>query len=258
MYLSAEAIAKSVWLYTAAAGVRFAIIPPQPKPSDTFCKKFHESKTIPDDENSSAKQPAVVHPPTSPRFDLKTAAATFTLSYFPYLFTTWVFFMSTLDTFHTFDLFPQIMPVDHTSAARKFNAQLIAGLILTTAFTALRFASFRTMGKLFTFQLSILPDHSLITHGVYSYIRHPSYTATPFIFAGVLLTITAPGSVLYDYLGFDLTRKLIIVLGLAAARGSYVLVGRAEVEDQVLRKEFGEEWEEWARVVKYKFIPGLL
>ena len=49
--------------------------------------------------------------------------------------------------------------------------------------------------------------------------------------------------------------KVTTALGLAAARGSYVLVGRAELEDRVLRKEFGEEWEEWVRKVPYKFIP---
>ena len=48
------------------------------------------------------------------------------------------------------------------------------------------------------------------------------------------------------------------VLGLAAARGSYEFMCRAEVEDQVLRKEFGKEWEEWARKVPYKFIPYLI
>ena len=47
------------------------------------------------------------------------------------------------------------------------------------------------------------------------------------------------------------------VLGLAAVRGSYAFVCRAEVEDQILRKEFGNEWEEWARQVPYKFIPYL-
>ncbi|KAF9791231.1 hypothetical protein BJ322DRAFT_991164, partial [Thelephora terrestris] len=135
---------------------------------------------------------------------------------------------------------------------------LVAGLTLIISFSALRFAAFQTLGRLFTYQLSILPDHKLVTHGVYSYVRHPSYTAVPFVFAGVLLTATAPGSVLHDYLGADTTRKLVIVLALAIARGTYVFMCRADVEDQVLRKEFGKDWEEWARVVRYKFIPGVL
>jgi len=258
MYLSAGVVAKSAWLYVAATGVCLSIIPPQPKPAANLRKKFEHPPKTTKSNGRSANQPEVTGSFMSRWFDLRAASATFTLSYFPYLFSTWVMMMCALDAFHALDLFTRIMPVDHTTTARVFNPQLIAGLILTSAFTALRFASFQTLGRLFTFQLAILPEHKLVTHGVYSYVRHPSYTATPFIFAGVLLTVTAPGSVLYDLLGEASTRRLMVVLALAAARGSYVLVGRAEIEDQVLRKEFGKEWEEWARVVRYKFIPGLL
>jgi len=166
--------------------------------------------------------------------------------------------MGTLDTFHALDLCPRYMPVDHTTTARTLNTQLIVGLTLTTAFSALRFAAFQTLGRFFTYQLAILPNHKLVTHGLYSYVRHPSYTAVPFVFTGVLLTVTAPGSVLYEYLGADSTRKLMMVLGLGIARGTYVFMCRAETEDQVLRKEFGKEWEEWAGMVRYKFIPGVL
>ena len=258
MYLSAEAIAKSTWLYVAAIGVCLCAIPPQPIPPEKLRKKFSDSLTAPSGESCSADQPTVARSSTSPRFDYKAASVTFSLSYFPYIFSTWVVFMSTLDTFHTFDLLPQIMPVDHTTAARAFNTQLIVGLALTTAFSALRFAAFQTLGRFFTYQLSILPDHKLVTYGLYSYVRHPSYTAVPFVFTGVLLTVTAPGSVLCDWLGIDPTRKLMAVLALGIVRGTYVFMCRAEIEDQVLRKEFGREWEEWARVVRYKFIPGVI
>lgn len=129
--------------------------------------------------------------------------------------------------------------------------QLIAGLALTTTFSALRFAAFQTLGRFFTYQLSILSDHKLVTHGPYSYVRHPSYTAVPFVLTGVLLTVTAPGSVLYDCLGVCSTRKLMIVLALVIARGTYVFMCRAEIEDQVLRKE-------WTCKVPYKFVPGML
>jgi len=227
-------------------------------PPDELRKKFNNPSIATDSESCSAEQPAVTRSPTSPRFDYKAASATFSLSYFPYIFSTWVVFMSTLDTIHTLDLFPQIMPINHTATARRFNVQLIAGLTLTIAFSALRFTAFQTLGRFFTYQLSILSDHKLVTHGLYSYVRHPSYTAVPFVFTGVLLTVTAPGSVLYDYLGVYLAGKLMSVLALAIACGTYVFMCRAEVEDQVLRKEFREEWEEWTRKVPYKFIPGVL
>ncbi|KAF9646381.1 ICMT-domain-containing protein [Thelephora ganbajun] len=258
MYLSAEAITKSVCFYVAATGVCLCTVPPQPIPSDELREKYNVSSTVSGDESCLVDRPTATRSPMSPRFDYKAASATFSLSYFPYIFSTWVVFMSTLDTFHTLDLFPQIMPVDHTTTARGFNTQLIVGLALIITFSALRFAAFQTLGRFFTYQLSILPDHKLVTRGLYSYIRHPSYTAVPFVFAGVLLTTTAPGSVLYDYLGVDSTRKLMVVLAFAIARGTYVFVCRAEVEDQVLQKEFGKQWEEWTRVVRYKFIPGVL
>ena len=226
------------------------MLPPQPKPSKKFQEKFNDSLTASNYGNLSAA--------ALPRFDYKAAIAKFTVSYFAYLFLTWVVCMSTLDTIHALDLFSSIMPVDHTTASRKINTQLMIGCILTTASTAFRFLAFRTMGKQFTYQLAILPDHKLVTHGIYAYCRHPSYIALPFIFAGVLLTTTAPGGVLYDYLGIDSMRKLMIMLAFAAARGSYELVVRAEVEDQVLQKEFGKEWEEWAYKVPYRFIPYLL
>ena len=67
--------------------------------------------------------------------------------------------------------------------------------------------------------------------------------------------VTAPGSVVYDNLGIDSTIRLTILLGLAVAHSLHLFMHRAELEDQVLRKEFGIEWEEWARKVPYKFIP---
>ena len=42
-----------------------------------------------------------------PRFDYKAAGTTFGTTYIPYIFSTRVIFMNTLDTFHALDLFPQ-------------------------------------------------------------------------------------------------------------------------------------------------------
>lgn len=35
------------------------------------------------------------------------------------------------------------------------------------------------------------------------------------------------------------------------------LVLRSPEEDELLRKSFGEEWEEWRKVVRYRVFPGL-
>lgn len=68
---------------------------------------------------------------------------------------------------------------------------------------------------------------------------------------------TAPGSVLYDYLGVKSVRKLTIVLALGIASLVPSAVHRASIEDKVLRNEFGKEWEEWAKVVRYQLLPGV-
>lgn len=250
MFLSPEAVTKSAWLYIATIGACISALPPQPAPPKEFREKYNDPSPTSGGKNSSSA--------VSPQIDYKAARTSFGLNYYPYLFAVWTMAMGTLEAFHTLDLFPQIMPVGHTTTARTFNVQLIAGILLTIASAGLRIAAFHSLGKLFTYHLSIFPEHKLVTNGVYAYCRHPSYTATPFIHWGVLLVITAPGSVLYDYLGVDWMKILITVLGLLVVSVSYVYVGRAELEDQVLRREFGKEWEEWARKVPYKFIPYLI
>lgn len=256
MYLSEVAIAKSVCLYVAATVVCLCCIPPQPIPPSKFSEKYNSPSTSPEGEGRSTDHPAAAHLSTPLRSDYAGNRAI--ISYTMYPLAASMALLFTLDVFHTLDLFPQIMPVEHTTAARVFNGQLIVGLILSTTSSVVRLIAFQNLGRFFTFTLSILPDHKLITHGLYSYIRHPSYAPIPFIGIGTLLVMTAPGSVLYDSLGVESTRKLIAAQVLFTVGIVCVFARRADIEDEVLRKEFGKEWEEWARVVRYKFIPGVL
>lgn len=258
MYFSAGVISKTICLCAAATGVCLGILPPQPTPPDEFGEKYTDPSASPHGEGYSAGHPIATRLLKFLRFDYNAASRTSFLSYFPYLFSTSAVFMSTLDIFHTLGLFPQIIPIEHTAAARTFNGQLIIGLTLTVTSSAARLVAFQNLGRFFTYRLSILPDHKLITHGLYSHVRHPSYTAILTLIAGVSLTVTAPGSVLYDSLGVESTRKLMTVIAVVIAVLTRLAVHRTGIEDQVLREEFKEEWEGWARVVKYKFIPGVL
>jgi len=36
-----------------------------------------------------------------------------------------------------------------------------------------------------------------------------------------------------------------------------VTLGRMSVEDDILRKQFGAEWDNWAKRVPYRVIPGV-
>lgn len=53
--------------------------------------------------------------------------------------------------------------------------QIIAAIMVITG-GLLRLAAYKTLGPYFTFQVGIQPDQKLITHGVYAWVRHPSYT----------------------------------------------------------------------------------
>lgn len=38
---------------------------------------------------------------------------------------------------------------------------------------------------------------------------------------------------------------------------AYGLMWRTRVEDEVLKKEFGKEWEEWSTRVRWRLCPGV-
>lgn len=51
----------------------------------------------------------------------------------------------------------------------------------------LRHLSIRTLGKYFVTKVQIAEEHQLVTHGIYSVIRHPSYTGLILGFLGLLI-----------------------------------------------------------------------
>ena len=51
----------------------------------------------------------------------------------------------------------------------------------------IRWACYRALGRLFTFEMSIRDNHELVTDGPYGWVRHPAYTGILLIVAGVIL-----------------------------------------------------------------------
>jgi protein-S-isoprenylcysteine O-methyltransferase Ste14 len=99
----------------------------------------------------------------------------------------------------------------------------------------------------------------LITHGPYSIVRHPSYTGVILNFLGSITVHVVEGSwvrstpSMFSMLAFW-------VLGTPCALVIIVccisLVARTN-EDEMVHRQFGDEWENWKRRVKYKLIPGV-
>lgn len=134
---------------------------------------------------------------------------------------------------------------------------LVTGTLLMIVGTLIRVASYRQLGRHFTFQLSINKDHRLITDGPYRIVRHPSYTGVLSFFLGVIMTQVASGSL---WRLFGLWRHPAGITFGVAQFGLLLYVGvvvimRASKEDEVLREKFKEGWDEWARRTPYRLIP---
>ncbi|KAJ7291129.1 hypothetical protein C8J57DRAFT_1586638 [Mycena rebaudengoi] len=139
------------------------------------------------------------------------------------------------------------------------SPSLAFGSLLITCGALLRLRCYRALGKYFTFETGILPDHQLVTSGPYSWVRHPSYTGAFLAAAGLLIYYGSPGSFLMEcVIKRSTAGKVFVTLyGLLIC---FVVTGlslRIPKEDEGLRNEFGKEWDTWAAKVRYALIPGI-
>ncbi|KAA1471244.1 hypothetical protein DENSPDRAFT_837197 [Dentipellis sp. KUC8613] len=135
----------------------------------------------------------------------------------------------------------------------------LAGFVLLSLGGYLRWASYRHLGSLFTFHLTIRAEHRLVTSGPYALVRHPGYLGAVFTVAGVCVCMFGPGSLLYEggWLESLWGKALRVGVALWSVGMSGALIARVPTEDAMLRKEFGEEWVRWAKRVPYAVVPGI-
>ncbi|KAI0073591.1 hypothetical protein K474DRAFT_1666439 [Panus rudis PR-1116 ss-1] len=159
---------------------------------------------------------------------------------------------------------PTTTPVHSaTSTPSIYAAPLFfLGVLFVIFGTLLRLACYRTLGSFFTFDLTIMPSHKLVTAGPYGIVRHPAYTGSLFAILGLsLVNLTQGGWVVEcDILGrgaYGLVARVVLFMALY---GWWLAVGvhRARAEDQELKKIFGKEWDAYAAAVPWWFVPGVL
>ena len=158
-------------------------------------------------------------------------------------------------------LFPWLSAhVDNTlcpaSRSHILTPLFLTGVLLTVVGMFIRVRCFQELGQLFTFDLSILPDHRLVTSGSYSHVRHPAYTGSILIVIGIALSHLTAGSLLVEC-------SALGSMGSALLWGAWwtwtlsVGISRAMAEDKELQKMFGSEWDAYAATTKFWFFPGL-
>ncbi|KAH9474825.1 Delta(14)-sterol reductase [Psilocybe cubensis] len=137
-------------------------------------------------------------------------------------------------------------------------ATVVAAVLGATA-GAIRYQSFRELGRHFTYHITIMKDHKLITTGPYALVRHPGYMGWTFLYPAMAIYYMAPGS-WFRETGMYARKEgwlLILPMFIASVALMELAVRRSNAEDELLKKEFGKEWERWADRVRYKFVPGL-
>lgn len=112
------------------------------------------------------------------------------------------------------------------------------GAALYAAGGLLRLWPVFVLGGRFSGLVAIQPGHRLVTSGIYSVIRHPSYL-------GLLLTA----------LGWALAFRSGVGLVLVALH-LVPLIGRIQAEERLLHSEFGKEYEAY-RARTSRLIPGV-
>ncbi|PPR02927.1 hypothetical protein CVT24_012198 [Panaeolus cyanescens] len=136
----------------------------------------------------------------------------------------------------------------------------ILGLAMMGVGAVIRLVCFRTLGKFFTFFVGVQKDHQLITSFPYSVVRHPSYGALLLTQPGAVLAHGLPGSWLYES-GLLFSRPWAVIYWaygfLLVYHATWIMHVRVLQEDKMLKEHFGKEWEEWAKDVKYRLIPGV-
>ena len=134
------------------------------------------------------------------------------------------------------------------------------GLTLVVLGTGVRLMTFRHLGRFFRFEASIQKDHELIVSGLYSVVRHPSYTGLILIIGGLFPWFLGKGSwIMESGLWDTILGRLIVVIyfSLLNILGSIFVLARMSKEDMALRNQFGKKWDDWAKRVPYSIFPGI-
>ncbi|KAL0575403.1 hypothetical protein V5O48_006574 [Marasmius crinis-equi] len=123
----------------------------------------------------------------------------------------------------------------------------------------IRVHCFRALGASFTFELSVQKDHKLVTSGLYSVVRHPSYTGAVISLGFAALQHLSRGSWVRESGILDVPWGRFVIFvwfgGIAVMMGTLMM--RIKSEEGILHKEFGEKWEKWREDVPYKLLPGV-
>lgn len=122
-------------------------------------------------------------------------------------------------------------------ASVKWDAFSIAGVLLMACGLSLRTWAVLILGNLFTMHIDIQKKHTVITHGPYRIVRHPSYLGAYILYCSTAIFFHAWISAI--------TTALILLMA---------FIRRIQYEENMLVNELGEDYITYSTKLK-RLIP---
>jgi len=116
----------------------------------------------------------------------------------------------------------------------------VLACVLAAGSVALVFKSVQTLGKQWTVAARLVEGHKLVTEGPYGFVRNP-------IYSGMFGMLLATGLILARWQSF----AAAIVISLVAT------MWRVRVEENLLRGQFGAEFDAYCKKVPSAILPGI-
>lgn len=127
-----------------------------------------------------------------------------------------------------YDIMTIGVPADSVYTMEPLNRALVSVLFCIGLY--IRIAAIFKLGKFFTVSVSQHKEHALVTTGIYSYIRHPSYLGLHLMFMA---------------LGFSMLNYMAVLVLIAS---SWALLNiRIKIEEAELIRIFGDEYRDYVR-----------
>ena len=117
------------------------------------------------------------------------------------------------------------------------HALFLCGMTLMAGGMLLRWWSIRVLAQFFTVDVSIRPDHRIVSDGPYRVLRHPSYTGALATFYGFAMCLG------------DIAAALVVIVPV-----TLVFLWRIRVEEAVLAQAFPQDYPAYTRATK-RLVP---
>ncbi|KAF8957616.1 hypothetical protein BDZ97DRAFT_1737425 [Flammula alnicola] len=145
-----------------------------------------------------------------------------------------------------------------STANVRLTPSFLLGVLAVVLGAYIRLDCFKTLGKLFTFDLTVHPEHRLVTERFYAYVRHPAYTGSLLLVFGLAFSHLTQGSWMTECGPLRTQGAALFVWASWWLWTFCVGISRADAEDRQMRKLFQSEWEAYAAAVHWWFLPGLV